>query len=169
MNWIEYLKESKRTLSHEFHIEVANPMEALRALVGFEQLAKEIDNYKKGLFYGRAPKPITAPKHEPTGHSDHDELHALLGMVTELAELSEVVRESWDNPSEALELKAADEGGDFLWYFAILCRSRGWDFEKLCAGNIAKLRARFPEKFSSDLATNRNLVSEDLALAKGLK
>ncbi len=53
-----------------------------------------------------------------------------------------------------------EELGDVLWYIALLCRTHNFTFEKIMAKNIAKLSARYPEKFSETDAVNRNLVKE---------
>jgi hypothetical protein len=41
-----------------------------------------------------------------------------------------------------------------------------WDLHKLCEINIEKLKARYPEKFSTDKAVNRDLDTEREILEK---
>lgn len=47
-----------------------------------------------------------------------------------------------------------------------LCLIFDIDFEKILNNNIAKLRIRFPEKFTNELAENRDLESERKELEK---
>lgn len=164
---LQYLRDSARTMSSEFHPEVFSPDEALDLLVEFENLARKLDNAKKGLIYGRPPKD-KPPLVRTSSRFDKDELHAILGKITEVAELSEVLRRSWESPSITDDHRVADEMGDDWWYDAILLRSRGLDPVKVAAGNVSKLKARFPEKFDAGLAVNRNTDAEEKALSEGL-
>jgi len=50
--------------------------------------------------------------------------------------------------------------GDLFWYLAIACDELGVEFESLMETNIAKLKARYGEKFSEHKAENRDLDSE---------
>jgi len=49
-----------------------------------------------------------------------------------------------------------------MWYIAILLRQFGGEgiFEEILETNINKLKARYPDKFSSELAMNRDLDKE---------
>jgi len=45
-----------------------------------------------------------------------------------------------------------EEIGDILWYLAAIIRAEGWEFEDIMEENINKLRKRYPEKFTTELA-----------------
>lgn len=47
-----------------------------------------------------------------------------------------------------------------LWYMTNLVKFIDWDLERICTINIEKLRARYPEKFTTDYAVNRDLDKE---------
>lgn len=101
-------------------------------------------------------------------------LHAALGMFSEAGEvIKEVVDSILDNrPVDVVNLE--EEGGDQCWYIALMLRelqkletTRTIDFETTMAKNIAKLQARYPNKFNSEDAVNRNLDEERSALTSG--
>ena len=89
-----------------------------------------------------------------------DELHMVLGLQTEGAEIADVYKKhiAYDKVLDYVNIK--EELGDSLWYIANLCNLKGWDMGDIMATNIKKLEARFPEKFSQEKALNRNLEIE---------
>jgi len=64
----------------------------------------------------------------------------------------------YNKPVDIANVK--EELGDLLWYIAVACDALGVSMEKLMAMNIEKLSVRYPEKFSSFNALNRNLKKE---------
>ena len=58
----------------------------------------------------------------------------------------------------------AEETGDIDWYQAIIEDETGVSEEDTRAKVIAKLRKRYPNKFDSDLAVNRDLGAERAAI-----
>jgi hypothetical protein len=169
MNQVEYLRESARTVSDAFHPEVISPQDGLQQLAQLERLSKLIDRVKKGLYYGKPiPTEMVAEVGVVGSAFDQEELHFLIGLWTEVGELSEVLRQQWERPTAEGNQRVADEMGDVRWYMAGLYRTRGLDPDKVDEANIAKLRARFPEKFSSSQAVSRNDASEQKALAGAL-
>ena len=67
---------------------------------------------------------------------------------------------------DAVNLK--EEFGDTLWYLALGLRFLGIGFEETFAANIAKLQARFPDKFTEDAAMNRDPAAERAILEQGV-
>ena len=93
-------------------------------------------------------------------------VHACLGLISEAGEvLEEVIKSTLENRQLDLT-NLHEEGGDFLWYIALYLRTLGTDFETVAAGNTAKLLARYPEKFTSEAALNRDLENEREVLEK---
>jgi NTP pyrophosphatase (non-canonical NTP hydrolase) len=86
--------------------------------------------------------------------------HAALGMVTESAEFADMLKKHLFYGKPLDEVNLAEEIADNLWYCAMALRALGTDFETVMERNIAKLRARYPEKFTEELAENRNLEKE---------
>lgn len=89
-----------------------------------------------------------------------DNIHMCLGLQTEAAELSDVFKKfiAYDKPVDWVNVR--EELGDLLWYAANMCNVNGWDLPDILDTNIKKLEARYPEKFTTDNAINRDLESE---------
>jgi NTP pyrophosphatase (non-canonical NTP hydrolase) len=89
-----------------------------------------------------------------------EDLHMVLGMQTEVAEIADVYKKNiaYKKPIDYVNIK--EELGDAMWYIANLCNMHGWDLRDILDTNIAKLEARYPEKFTEEQALNRNLSAE---------
>ncbi len=108
------------------------------------------------------------------GKEDMRLLHGAMGLVTEAAEFMDALKKNiyYGKPTDVSNLE--EELGDILWYMAILCDTMDTDFSELMDKNIAKLKSRYPDRyspdgnrFSSEKAKNRDLEDEKAAL-KGL-
>lgn len=95
------------------------------------------------------------------------ELHMVIGISTEAAELLDAYKKELAYKKPLDDVNCQEEIGDIMWYISNLCKLKGWDFEKICQTNIDKLKARYPEKFTSDDALNRDLDSERKILENG--
>lgn len=85
-----------------------------------------------------------------------DLLHAVLGICTEAGELADPVKKAmfYGKPLDVANIK--EEAGDLLWYLSgPLCRALNCTLRELAQGNIDKLRARYPEKFTEAAAIAR--------------
>lgn len=85
-----------------------------------------------------------------------DLIHAVFGVAGEAGELCDPVKKSmfYGKPLDVENIK--EEAGDLLWYIAgPLCRALGCTLEELAAANVAKLRKRYPEKYSDAAAVAR--------------
>ena len=81
--------------------------------------------------------------------------HSVVGIATEATELMEALtREDVDR------VNLLEEFGDLNWYQAIGIDALEGDFHNVLVTNIDKLRARYPDKFDSDKAINRDLEAE---------
>lgn len=87
-------------------------------------------------------------------------LHASMGLHTEPAEFTDALKKHifYGKPLDEVNLR--EELGDTLWYIAIALDCLGTDFETEMNININKLKARYPEKFTSEKAENRDLATE---------
>lgn len=93
-------------------------------------------------------------------------VHAFFGLLTEIGELADAFKRHIFYGKD-LDLTNVDEEiGDVLWYLAILMNHCNVDFESCMTRNIAKLRARYPNKFSEYDAVHRNLEAERAILEK---
>lgn len=85
--------------------------------------------------------------------------HAIVGIATESVELLEALDAALKgNPVDAVNVK--EELGDINWYQAIAIDTLDADFDAVLDTVIAKLRARYPEKFTSEDAIDRDLDTE---------
>ena len=89
-----------------------------------------------------------------------DDLHMVLGMQTEAAEIADVYKKHIAYGKDLDLVNVKEEIGDLMFYIANLCTLKGWDLEAIMQTNIDKLKVRFPEKFDNNLAINRNLKEE---------
>ncbi len=89
-----------------------------------------------------------------------DLLHASMGLSTEAAEFTDALKKHIFYGKELDETNLKEEIGDILWYAAIALEALGADFESVMQTNIDKLSARYPEKFTEELAENRDLAKE---------
>jgi NTP pyrophosphatase (non-canonical NTP hydrolase) len=86
--------------------------------------------------------------------------HAVVGLVGEVGELAQLL-ERWVYFGQSLPIPDVEEEvGDCLWYLALLCTAVGVPMERAMEGNLAKLRARFPYKFTEEAAANRDPTAE---------
>jgi NTP pyrophosphatase (non-canonical NTP hydrolase) len=89
--------------------------------------------------------------------------HSIVGLTTEAIELLEALGPSL-NKKDIDIVNIREEFGDIMWYLAIGIDETGGDFNAVMETVIAKLRARFPDKFTNDNAINRDLIKERLIL-----
>lgn len=87
-------------------------------------------------------------------------MHALLGITSEAGEIADQFKRHLIYGKELDEVNLMEEIGDLFWYCAILSYQISIPFEVIMERNIAKLKARYPEKFSKDSAINRDLEKE---------
>ena len=129
---------------------------------------KVIDAFKRIFFYGKPPKtPIEVQQIaeyvenplKDISLQQTEMLHCLLGMCTETFELISAVLKYIQN-GEFDKVNAFEEIGDTMWYISYMVSVLGGDFEDILEKNINKLKERYPDKFNSDNAVNRNLDVE---------
>lgn len=93
-------------------------------------------------------------------------VHMVMGMMTEVGELVDVYKKNLAYGKPIDEVNEKEEIGDLMWYIANHCTNKGWDLEEIMATNIAKLQARYPDKFTNEKAINRDLLTERKILEK---
>lgn len=94
------------------------------------------------------------------------EVHACMGIQTEAGELCDVYKKYLFYNKPIDRTNVIEEMGDLLWYMALLADSVGTSLEECMIRNIAKLRARYPEKFTEKKAQERNLDAERTELER---
>lgn len=109
-----------------------------------------IKEYCKQVEVTRAPLELTLD----------DNTHMLFGMLTELGEITDVFKKYLAYEKDIDWVNVKEEIGDLMWYIAGFCNINDLDLEEILQTNIDKLRARYPEKFNTDKALNRDLNKE---------
>lgn len=163
-----YQTQFGRTLAPVFFPENVSPVFLGLLLAGRKQTAKLIDAAKRGLFYNKTDRlgEYLEAAANPLGLPYEDEpevIHAVIGMEGEVSEISEAAFDDTLSASEK-RAKIIDEAGDTLWYMALLFKHFDITFDEVFDANIAKLAARYPDKFSTDAAVNRDLEKESNVL-----
>lgn len=78
--------------------------------------------------------------------------HAVLGLTGEVGELATAI-EHWLHYGQSLDvINISEEIGDCAWYLALACNALGISLDEVLVKNITKLKARFPEKYTNQLA-----------------
>ncbi len=98
-----------------------------------------------------------------------DNVHMVLGMVTEVGELADVYKKNMAYGKPIDMVNVQEEVGDLMWYISNFCIINNIDIQQVLQTNIDKLRKRFPEKFSSDQAINRDIDAERVILENNSK
>lgn len=81
--------------------------------------------------------------------------NACLGLSGEVGELNDMIKKWIFHEKPFDEEHAKKEMGDVMWYVAMMCYSFGWDLDEILQMNVDKLKARYPQGFSVELANNR--------------
>ena len=100
-------------------------------------------------------------------HVDTRLTHAMIGAATESTELMEALRNNING--KGLDVtNVIEESGDLLWYLAVLHSASNQDMLQTMDTVIKKLKHRYPEKFTSENAINRDLKTEREILEEGI-
>lgn len=161
-----YLEASARTASTQFHTEIVDASMLEASLKQAIASGEQLDAVKKSLFYGKA-LPETHPMQSMRGEDaslqadalNPDFLHAALGLYTEATELLEAILAALQG-GDFDQVNVFEECGDAEWYLAMLYRALARTPEEAKRINIDKLKARYPEKFETEQAIERDLEKE---------
>jgi NTP pyrophosphatase (non-canonical NTP hydrolase) len=146
------------------------------ALMNALRAGHAADNAKRFIFYGKGfeverietqsdAKMVAAAAMDrhtlKAGRTEKMELlHALLGIMSETAELIEVLVPSFygDEPIDYTNVR--EEFGDENWYLALGCSAIKTTLEMVQQLNIQKLEARYGPVFTEEAAINRDTDAE---------
>jgi NTP pyrophosphatase (non-canonical NTP hydrolase) len=168
MDSARYLAESARTVSPLApRTDLVSDAAFGHLVAELEAAAENADRVKRALFYGAAPKeplPESAAPPLAPGEIDASLLHAALGLATEAVEFLEAIAKPLRNGQPLDTVNLIEEMGDLEWYLALAHRTLGSTPETVRSINIAKLRKRFPDRFTENAAVERNLDAERAVL-----
>lgn len=147
--------------SKDFHKDLVEEDALFAALLRFHCIGEELDAMKKALFYGKSEAGLTFQNVDLAlmNPTQQTLLHALLGMITECAELSQALY-GYFSSKPLDEVNLQEELGDLNWYRVLALATLGQTEAANRAQNDAKLEARFGPTFSADRANNRDLSNE---------
>lgn len=117
--------------------------------------------YQDGASRTFADAPNTTPE-------QLEQLHCAIGACTEASELLDAYKKSIFYGRQLDVVNVGEEIGDLMWYVANLCRLLNLDYDSLLHANLAKLKLRYPDKFNTDKAFNRDLDAERSLLSEKL-
>jgi len=164
MNSNEYLQASARTASEQFHPQLVGNALLEQILEQAISAGERADAIKKTLFHGKKLAVDSLQENPQTNISmdniNPNILHAALGLYTEATELLENILKTVQNKQRFDEINAFEECGDLEWYLAMLYRALERTPTEAKTANIAKLKARYPDKFNSNHAIERNIDNE---------
>lgn len=86
--------------------------------------------------------------------------HYTLGLVTESAEIADVVKKKIRDNKPLDEVNIKEEVSDLLWYCGRILTLLGTSFEEVMQMNVDKLKTRYPDGFSEAAGINRNVAKE---------
>ena len=82
-------------------------------------------------------------------------LNGVMGLCGESGEVIDIVKKHISQGHALNKEKLIEELGDVAWYLAETAYALGIDLETVLAGNIQKLKERYPEGFSIEKSINR--------------
>ena len=84
-----------------------------------------------------------------------DLMHAVMGLAGEAGEFTDAVKKHLVYGKELDKWNAREELGDLLWFVALAATTLGISLQEVAEENIAKLKLRYPEKYSDEKAAAR--------------
>jgi NTP pyrophosphatase (non-canonical NTP hydrolase) len=78
-----------------------------------------------------------------------------LGLAGEAGEVADIIKKSVFHRHDLNREALIKELGDVLWYVAALCSKLGVSLDEVMQLNIAKLKARYPDGYSSEASKER--------------
>ena len=82
-------------------------------------------------------------------------INAVMGLCGESGEVIDIVKKHISHGHPLNREKLVEELGDVAWYLAECAYALGVSLEDVLVGNIAKLKARYPEGFDTQKSINR--------------
>ena len=83
-------------------------------------------------------------------------LNSALGLCGESGEVADLVKKHRFQGHDLDIDHVAKELGDISWYLAVGAYAIGYDLEKILQMNVDKLKARYPDGFSTDRSLHRD-------------
>lgn len=163
----------KRLFGNQDLSELETFQEVLSTFLSMVNLGRKADIQKRTVFYGKKQdKPLEMLQYPETKPKlmaqrlldDVDLLHGVIGKITELGELCELIMTKVETGNFDLT-NFREELGDDDWYNQILCSLSGMTLAEIQDLNEQKLtKKRYKAGYSDHAAVNRDLSAERNAL-----
>lgn len=145
-----YHRDAMRTVSPEYHHDALDPSAMYGALQLAKQAGEAMKSIKKAYCTGDAVR-RAMPEHERKYVNQFRRvpahtLHGIMGLINEAGELAEILLGVGEGELFAPST-VQEECGDALWFLACALSGLNSTMAGCAAGNIAKLRERYPDKF----------------------
>jgi hypothetical protein len=191
MNHYEFIENAKKTESIVDSLKINRHYLSIVLLMNIE-VAEMLDGIKKQAFYNN-PEKLTNElayrlqninklsgqlfeilknqgddgllNQEHVDYLDTRISHGIIGIITESGELAEALYKALET-GEFDNVNVLEELFDGDWYKAITTDAMDADWSDQWERIIAKLKARFGDKFSEEAANNRDLDAEREELEK---
>lgn len=177
MDLKQYITEAIRT---ESQLEVINTdvNKLMNVMQLFAAAGNMLDALKKNIFYNKeinqqnwtsnlvaieqiAKAGLTdSPTTATTLEIDPRLFHALIGFATESTELIEAIIKALLNDTDIDHVNVREEFFDLMWYLLIGHDALNQDMEGTLIMGFEKLRKRYPDKFTTNNAINRDPKTE---------
>lgn len=176
MNDTEYVAGALRTeapVTPELTARMIQPgvVDALLTLLAeIVESGQDVDALKKYIYYGKETERLVV---DSTIQSVAPSLckrlsdpltirliHAIIGLHTEVAEMATALSRHIQDGTALDMINMLEEAGDLYWYLAIFSDATQIPLAIIKERNNAKLRARYPEKFTALAALTRDLTQE---------
>ncbi len=175
-DWTEYSKEAMCTES-KVDVVKLNPLFLISVITIMKAAGDILDQLKKHVFYDKdydeskikenlvnvggglegIRQHFDDINNEETINVDPRLFHAIVGISTESTELLEALKLNGE-PMDTVNI--LEESFDIDWYQFILMDALGGKLETVWDTGIKKLAARYPNKFTTINAINRDLETE---------
>jgi len=141
-------------------------------LFEIQTCGQQMDRFKRHVYYGKIDGELVdelMPTY-PTGEKAERikqmtrVMHAVTGLITEVGEICEDILSFIENGGELNVKNLRVENGDLLWYINLFLACLKTTIVIVAEENVAKLKARYPQKFDALRAIERDLKNEVAAV-----
>jgi NTP pyrophosphatase (non-canonical NTP hydrolase) len=87
--------------------------------------------------------------------ADQHLINGALGLTGESGEVADIVKKAYMQGHTLNREHIAKELGDILWYVAETANAIGYDLDTIMQMNIDKLKARYPDGFTTERSQHR--------------
>lgn len=176
MNPSEYQVAAARTeapVTDELLDRLEKQAVAVRAMFSYAaNTGEQTEALKKHIFYNKEPEGLAELQGRTySGPIDLEKfksnvriIHGVLGLISEVGEIAQELGMCLFQDHTLDRTNRREELGDLEWYVALLCNAQAFDLGTILEANIAKLKKRFPGRFTEEEAQVRDTAAERSAV-----